>query len=74
VLQAVDAFIEELVVRRELSDNFCFYNQRYDDLSGMYPAFDNNHWAQQTLATHAHDVREFVYTLEEVRVCIRTII
>jgi len=25
-----DAFLEELIVRRELSDNFCFYNEDYD--------------------------------------------
>ncbi|HMU75737.1 MAG TPA: 50S ribosomal protein L4, partial [Elusimicrobiota bacterium] len=25
-----DAFLEELIVRRELSDNFCLYNEKYD--------------------------------------------
>jgi photolyase PhrII len=30
--KAVEGFIEELVVRRELADNFCFYNARYDSL------------------------------------------
>lgn len=29
---SVESFIEELVVRRELSDNFCWYNQNYDNL------------------------------------------
>ncbi|KAL2472440.1 Deoxyribodipyrimidine photo-lyase [Abeliophyllum distichum] len=28
--QAVDAFLEELIVRRELADNFCFYQPHYD--------------------------------------------
>ena len=30
----IAAFIEEGVVRRELSDNFCFYNDDYDSLAG----------------------------------------
>ncbi|MCK7494581.1 MAG: hypothetical protein MZW92_28000 [Comamonadaceae bacterium] len=36
------AFLEELVVRRELSDNFCYYNRNYDNLQG-FPA-----WAKAT--------------------------
>ncbi len=43
---SVDAFVEEAVVRRELSDNFCFYNKNYDSLSGL------TDWAQQTLNQH----------------------
>lgn len=54
------AFIEELVVRRELSDNFCFYNPHYESPKG-YPA-----WAQKTLHEHARDKREYVYTLAEL--------
>ncbi len=30
----VDAYIEEAVIRRELSDNFCFYNPNYDSIKG----------------------------------------
>ncbi len=29
------AFLEELIVRKELSDNFCFYNTAYDSVSGF---------------------------------------
>lgn len=32
--ESVASFTEELVVRRELADNFCFYNHNYDDISG----------------------------------------
>lgn len=32
---AVSSFIEELVVRRELTDNFCFYNKNYDSVEGQ---------------------------------------
>lgn len=51
-----DAFLEELIVRRELSDNFCLYNDRYDAFAG-FPA-----WAQKTLSAHRRDKRAFVYS------------
>jgi deoxyribodipyrimidine photo-lyase len=57
--EAKDAFLEELIVRRELSDNFCLYEPWYDTPRG-FPD-----WAQQTLAEHHADRREHVYTLEE---------
>jgi deoxyribodipyrimidine photo-lyase len=56
---AREAFLEELIVRRELSDNFCFYNRYYDTPDG-FPA-----WARKTLALHAGDRREYRYTLRE---------
>ena len=52
------AFLEELVVRRELSDNFCLYNPDYDRPEG-FPA-----WARETLARHAPDPRESLYSPE----------
>jgi deoxyribodipyrimidine photo-lyase len=51
-----DAFIEELIVRRELSDNFCWYNMNYDRVEG-FPA-----WALKTIAEHRHDRRDFIYS------------
>jgi len=57
---SVDAFIEEAVVRRELSDNFCFYNSEYDRIEGA-PS-----WAQETLSVHSEDRREFLYTEEQL--------
>lgn len=68
VLQAVDGFIEELVVRRELADNFCHYNPGYDRLDTMYPSWDGKHWAQETLRAHASDARTHVYTEEQVSI------
>lgn len=53
--EAADAFLEELIVRRELSMNFVFYNALYDDFAGL-PA-----WAQDTLNRHRFDTRSFVY-------------
>ncbi|CAG0913578.1 unnamed protein product [Notodromas monacha] len=57
--KAVEGFVEEAVVRRELADNFCFYNQKYDRIAGAYD------WARLTLEAHRKDVREFLYTKEE---------
>ena len=37
-------FLEELIVRRELAENFCFYNALYDRVDG-FPD-----WARRTLA------------------------
>jgi deoxyribodipyrimidine photo-lyase len=54
-----DAFLEELIVRRELSDNFCFYNIGYDTFEG-FPD-----WARRTLDLHRRDRREHLYTVEE---------
>ncbi|XP_078344504.1 deoxyribodipyrimidine photo-lyase-like isoform X2 [Oculina patagonica] len=58
---SVEAFIEEAVVRRELADNFCFYNlDHYDSIKGT------NEWAQKTLQDHAQDKREYLYTREQL--------
>jgi deoxyribodipyrimidine photo-lyase len=43
------------VVRRELSDNFCFYQEHYDSLEGAAG------WAQDSLALHSKDHREWTY-------------
>lgn len=55
-VKAVDAFLEELIVRRELADNFCFYQPHYDSLKGAWE------WARKTLMDHASDKREHIYT------------
>ncbi len=56
---SVDSFLEELIVRRELSDNFCYYNDKYDSFES-FPE-----WAQKTLKDHRKDKREFIYTLSQ---------
>lgn len=57
--ESVASFLEELIVRRELSDNFCLYNSRYDSFDG-FPD-----WAKNSLNDHRNDKREFTYSLEE---------
>jgi deoxyribodipyrimidine photo-lyase len=55
-----EAFLEELITRRELSDNFCFYNTDYDNPKG-FP-----HWSRKTLDEHQKDRREYRYSLREL--------
>jgi deoxyribodipyrimidine photo-lyase len=55
---AVD-FIEELLVRKELSDNYCFYNQSYDTTDGLPD------WSRRTLNEHRADRRQYIYSFEE---------
>lgn len=53
-----DAYLEELIVRRELSMNYCQYNPDYDSLDGLPD------WARETLREHAGDQRTHVYDVE----------
>jgi len=54
-LASLEAFLEELVVRRELADNYCYYNENYDSFNG-FPV-----WAQKTLDDHRNDPRPYLY-------------
>nr|QXF69110.1 CPD photolyase [Pohlia nutans] len=56
----VDAFLEEAVVRRELSDNYVFYEPNYDNLDACAG------WAKETLQKHSTDKREYIYTWDEL--------
>jgi deoxyribodipyrimidine photo-lyase len=53
-----ESFLEELIVRRELSDNFCFYNEDYDTAQG-FPS-----WSLKTQREHANDKREYLFKRE----------
>uniref|UniRef100_A0A6G1SGM2 Deoxyribodipyrimidine photo-lyase n=1 Tax=Aceria tosichella TaxID=561515 RepID=A0A6G1SGM2_9ACAR len=59
--KSVDAYVEEAVVRRELSDNYCFYNKDYDNFNG---AAD---WAKKSHEEHRDDKREHIYTQKELQ-------
>jgi deoxyribodipyrimidine photo-lyase len=58
--EAKDAYLEELIVRRELSFNLCSHNEDYDSLRAL-PA-----WIHKTMRDHAGDERQFNYSLEEL--------
>jgi deoxyribodipyrimidine photo-lyase len=55
----VNALLEEMIVRKELADNFCFYEKDYLSLTA------GPEWAQKSLAAHAGDVRDHIYTREQ---------
>ena len=60
IKQSVYSFFDELIIRKELSDNFCFYNKNYDSLDGIKP------WAIETLKNHQTDIRENIYTFKQL--------
>ena len=57
--EGASVYLEELVIRRELSDNYCHYNHDYDSFEGF------SVWAQRTLEDHADDPRDHLYTLDQ---------
>lgn len=58
--KSVDSFLEELVVRRELADNFCLHQPQYDRLAGAWE------WARGTLEAHKADKREVLYSAQQL--------
>jgi deoxyribodipyrimidine photo-lyase len=58
--EAKAAFLEQLVVRRELAMNFVYYTKDYD-CYGSLPT-----WALETLDAHRKDARAFVYSLSDL--------
>ena len=55
-----DAYLEELLVRRELAVNFVHYRADYDRYEGL-PA-----WAKRTLESREGDARPSVYTRDDL--------
>jgi deoxyribodipyrimidine photo-lyase len=53
---ARDAYLEELIVRRELAVNFVARNRHYDTLAGCHE------WARKTLDQESRTEREFIYS------------
>eukprot|EP00056_Hartaetosiga_gracilis_P016040 m.3629 g.3629 ORF g.3629 m.3629 type:complete len:301 (-) comp3677_c0_seq1:45-947(-) len=58
--ESVYVFFEESVVRRELAENYCFYNKHYDSIEGA------PQWAQTSLQLHEEDQRAHLYTCEQL--------
>ncbi len=52
----LQAFLEELIVRRELAMNFAHYNDNYDSWGGI------PEWARTSLLEHSGDERPRIYT------------
>jgi deoxyribodipyrimidine photo-lyase len=57
--QAVESFLDELITWRELGYNMCWQRDDYAEYESLPD------WAKKTLADHADDPREQVYSLRE---------
>jgi len=53
-----EAFLEELIIRKELADNFCLYSKSFKDFSSI------PNWAKISLDNHKYDIRPYTYSLE----------
>jgi deoxyribodipyrimidine photo-lyase len=58
--KAKQAFLEQVIVRRELSVNFVRFNSSYDSMECLEP------WAERSLAEHARDRRAVTYSESEM--------
>ena len=55
-----EAFLEELIVRRELAINFVYFEPDYDSYSCL------PQWAKTTLQEHKNDKRPYIYTRKQL--------
>jgi deoxyribodipyrimidine photo-lyase len=58
--EARDAFLEELIVRRELAFNFVYHEPRYHSYACLPD------WAKQTLYEHRRDKRPYLYSRQQL--------
>lgn len=56
----IDSLIEEMIVRKELADNYCLHVADYDNLNAA------PQWARTSLDKHRTDVREHLYTYKQL--------
>jgi deoxyribodipyrimidine photo-lyase len=54
------AYLEQLIVRRELSMNYVTYQSAYDRYEGL------PEWAKKTLGEHARDPRKAIYSPDQI--------
>ncbi|MFA6801196.1 MAG: deoxyribodipyrimidine photo-lyase [Acholeplasmataceae bacterium] len=55
---SIDAFVEQLIVRRELAFNYVTYNPGYDTFEKM-----TQPWAYRTMDIHEDDMRPYTYSI-----------
>ncbi len=54
-----EAFLEELIVRKELSDNFCLHSN-FKDFTGI------PNWAKTSLDSHKYDIKHYIYSVKDL--------
>ncbi len=57
--ESKEAFLEELIIRKELADNYCYYNESYDSFDG-FPD-----WAKKSLNSKRINKRDYNYSKKE---------
>lgn len=62
LIKSIRAFVEELVVRGELADNYVYYNKNYMTFEGLA------NWAKLALEKGRNDTREYIYTRKEFEI------
>ncbi len=55
-----ETFLEELIIRKELADNFCLYSKNFKDFSSILS------WAKMSLNNHNCDIRSYIYSLNDL--------
>ncbi|MBR1618229.1 deoxyribodipyrimidine photolyase [bacterium] len=55
-----ESFLEELIIRKELADNFCLYAKSFKNLSCA------PNWAKKSLKDHRIDIRPYIYSSFEM--------
>ncbi len=55
-----ETFLEELIIRKELADNFCLYSKSFKDFSSI------PNWAKISLNNHRLDIRPYLYLLQDL--------
>lgn len=58
--EVCDAFLEQVIIRRELAINYVTYVEGYDRFSTM-----TEPWAYQCMKNHLNDPRQYLYTAED---------
>lgn len=58
--ESKEAYLEEIIVRRELSYNLTRFNPHYDSIKALPD------WVQQTMRKHIDDERAPIYSLEQL--------
>lgn len=56
----MNALFEEMIVRKELSDNFCLFSENYMTIDAA------ESWSKQTHKEHSDDPREHIYTKKQL--------
>ncbi|CCU55937.1 DNA photolyase [Choristoneura rosaceana entomopoxvirus 'L'] len=58
--ESIESFIEEIFIRKELSDNFCYYNNKYKLLESC------PNWAITTLDMHKNDKKTNLFSIRDL--------